>query len=59
MTNYLFLDKDTSLTKDDIIKKYNELIEDIWHYQTLYKRLDDDYEMLLKAYEDISNELYG
>lgn len=45
MKEYHFLDENTELTKSDLIKKYNSLIEDIWLLQHTVRELDDNYEL--------------
>ena len=54
-----FLDENTELTKSDLIRKYNCLIEDIWLLQQTVRELDDNYELMLNAYEDVADKLYG
>ena len=59
MNEYHFLDENTELTKSDLIRKYNSLIEDIWLLQQTVRELDDNYELMLNAYEDVADKLYG
>lgn len=59
MNEYHFLDENTELTKSDLIRKYNCLIEDIWLLQQTVRELDDNYELMLNAYEDVADKLYG
>ncbi len=59
MNEYHFLDENTELTKSDLIKKYNGLIEDIWFLQHTVRELDDNYELMLNAYEGVADKLYG
>lgn len=59
MNEYHFLDENTELTKSDLIRKYNYLIEDIWLLQQTVRELDDNYELMLNAYEDVADKLYG
>lgn len=59
MNEYHFLDENTELTKSDLIRKYNSLIEDIWLLQHIVRELDDNYELMLNAYEDVADKLYG
>lgn len=59
MNEYHFLDENTDLTKSDLIKKYNSLIEDIWLLQHIVRELDDNYELMLNAYGDVADKLYG
>lgn len=59
MNEYHFLDETTDLTKSELIKKYNGLIEDIWYLQHRVSELDEDYELMLYAYEEVTDKLYG
>ena len=59
MNEYHFLDENTELTKSDLIRKYNCLIEDIWLLQQTVRELADNYELMLNAYEDVADKLYG
>ena len=59
MNEYHFLDENTDLTKSELIKKYNNLIEDIWLLQLSVRELDEDYELMLYAYEEALDKLYG
>lgn len=59
MNEYHFLDETTNLTKSELIQKYNGLIEDIWYLQHRVRELDEDYELMLYAYEEVTDKLYG
>lgn len=59
MNEYHFLDENTELTKSDLIRKYNSLIEDIWLLQHTVRELDDNYELMLNTYEGVADKLYG
>lgn len=59
MDEYHFLDADTDLTKSELIHKYNNLIEDIWHLQRRVSELDENYELMLYTYEEVADKLYG
>jgi len=59
MNEYHFLDENTELTKSGLIRKYNSLIEDIWLLQHIVRELDDNYELMLNAYGDVADKLYG
>ena len=56
---YKFIKDDTDLTKEQLIKKHNKLIEEIWYLQYTLKQLDENYELMLNAYEDACDKLYG
>ena len=48
MNEYHFLDENTELTKSDI-----------WLLQHTVRELDDNYELMLNAYEGVADKLYG
>ena len=56
---YKFIKNDTYLSKEQLIKKHNELIEEIWYLQHSLKQKDEEYELMLNAYENVSDKLYG
>lgn len=56
---YKFIKDDAYLTKEQLIKKHNELIEEIWYLQHSLKQKDEEYELMLNAYENVSDKLYG
>lgn len=58
-TEYKFIKDDTDITKKQLIKQYNELIEEIWYLQHSLKQKDEEYELMLNAYENVSDKLYG
>ena len=43
----------------DLVKKYNNLIEDLWFYQKRHYEMYDELEKLWADYEEVSNQLYG
>lgn len=45
--------------KQNWSKKYNSLIEDIWYLQHRVSELDEYYELMLYAYEEVADKLYG
>ena len=59
MNEYHFLDENTDLTKSELIRKYNSLIEDIWLLQHTARELNDNYELMLNAYEGVADKLYS
>lgn len=59
MFEYSFLPKDHALSRDEVTCRYNQLIEDIWHYQNLINKMRQDYDLLLESYEEVADELYG
>ena len=59
MFKYRFLDTECSFTKEELIYKYNQLIEDIWGFQETIAELHRDYDDMAEAYEEVASELYG
>ena len=59
MSKYRFLDEECSLTREELIYKYNQLIEDIWGFQETIDELHRDYDDMAEAYEEVASELYG
>lgn len=59
MSKYRFLDTESSLTREELIYKYNQLIEDIWDFQETVAELHRDYDDMAAAYEEVTSELYG
>ncbi len=59
MSKYRFLDTECSLTREELIYKYNQLIEDIWGFQETVAELHRDYDDMAAAYEEVASELYG
>lgn len=59
MSKYRFLDTECSLTREELIYKYNQLIEDIWDFQETVAEFHRDYDDMAAAYEEVTSELYG
>lgn len=59
MSKYRFLDEECSLSREELIYKYNQLIEDIWGFQETIDELHRDYDDMAEAYEEVASELYG
>ena len=59
MSEYRFLDPERSLTREELIHKYNQLIEDIWVFQETVAELHRDYDDMTATYEEVASELYG
>ena len=49
----------TEMSLTDLVKKYNNLIEDLWFYQKRHYEMHDELEKLWADYEEVSNQLYG
>lgn len=59
MNKYYMLPLDSEYSKDELIRRYNDAVEMIWHLQKKFHDLDKDYDALMAAYEDVSSQLYG
>ena len=59
ISKYRFLNEDCYLTREELIHKYNQLIEDIWGFQETIDDLHRDYDDMAEAYEEAASELYG
>ena len=61
MKEYLLIsiDEIKNVPLSEIVNQYNEAITTIWHKDRIIDKLKEENEMLYKAYEDVSNELYG
>lgn len=61
INKYEMLNTETAqtLSLKDLVAKYNDAIEAIWHYQKIIFELRQENEEILAAYEDISNQFYG
>lgn len=53
------IDEIKNVPLSEIVNQYNEAITTIWHKDRIINKLKEENEMLYKAYEDVSNELYG
>ena len=53
------IDEIKNVPLSEIVNQYNEAITTLWHKDRIIDKLKEENEMLYKAYEDVSNELYG
>ena len=59
MSDYKMLKPDSSITRDELIKMYNDAVETIWELTHNYTVLDEAYDNLFYDYEKAMDELYG
>ena len=45
--------------KEELIQKYNETVEEIYHLQYVIARLTAENDAWMSAYEEVSDEFYG
>lgn len=53
------LEQAGELSLNILVQNYNDAIETIWHLQNKLSEQMQENEQLWKAYEEISDELYG
>jgi exonuclease VII small subunit len=53
------LEQAGELSLNSLVQNYNDAIETIWHLQNKLREQMQENEQLWKAYEEISDELYG
>lgn len=53
------LEQAGELSLNSLVQNYNDAIETIWHLQNKLSEQMQENEQLWKAYEEISDELYG
>lgn len=59
MGTYELIHKDQQFSNTELVKKYNDAVEMIWHLQSRLSELNKDYDDLAYAYDELSNQLYG
>lgn len=61
MKNYILIkDEELNLlTKKDLQEKHNDAVETIWLLQEKVRLLNEDYDEMARAYEEVSTKLYG
>lgn len=55
----LTIDEARKLSFDELIKKYNDAVEDIWYLNYKIKELHEEVDLWQLAYDKVSDELYG
>lgn len=55
MNEYHMLPPDSECSKEELIRRYNDAVELIWHLQNKFHNLDKDYDALLYDYEYMSD----
>ena len=53
------LEQAGELSLNSLVQNYNDAIETIWHLQNKLREQMQENEQLWKAYEEISDALYG
>ena len=60
MENYYMINPDLACySKEELVQKYNEAVETIWFLQGKLRAMEQEYDMLCKAYQEVSDRLYG
>ena len=59
MENYDLIRKNQQFSTTELVRKYNDAVEMIWHLQKRLSELNKDYDDLAYAYDELSNQLYG
>ena len=59
MKTYDLIRNDPQFSTAELVEKYNDAVETIWHLQKRLSELDKDYDALAYAYDELSNQLYG
>ena len=55
----LTLEQACSMSIKELLNRYNDAIETIWHYHHKIENLMDENDAIWAAYEEIADELYG
>lgn len=55
----LTIEEARKLSLDDLIRKYNDAVEDIWYLNYKIHELHDELDLWQEAYDKVSDELYG
>ena len=55
------LDKETAmrLSLEQLISRYNDVIETIWYLEYSLKELTEEYDLLFVSYEELTDKLFG
>ena len=55
----LRLEEAKKYQKAQLLEMYNDAVETIWELQRIKQELKEEIELWQKAYEEVSNKLYG
>ena len=55
----LRLEETKKYQKAQLLKMYNDAVETIWELQRIKQELKEEIDLWQKAYEEVSNKLYG
>ena len=55
----LRLEEAKKYQKAQLLKMYNDAVETIWELQRIKQELKEEINLWQKAYEEVSNKLYG
>lgn len=48
-----------TIQKTQLLEMYNDAVETIWELQRIKQELKEEIDLWQKAYEEVSNKLYG
>ena len=55
----LRLEETKKYQKAQLLEMYNDAVETIWELQRIKQELKEEMDLWQKAYEEVSNKLYG
>ena len=55
----LRLEEAKKYQKAQLLEMYNDAVETIWELQRIKQELEEEIDLWQKAYEEVSNKLYG
>ena len=57
--NRLSTETADAISKETLVSLYNDAVEEIWDLSYRLQQLQEEYDLLMKDYEDLSDQLYG